>query len=308
MDNQRSSVTRPRLALLGVALLALLAAAFVLGRWTADDDDTSAVTAPGTSGRPLGFAAGDDLLASLPPLPPADDAKPPPSRPCPTEDPCLRVPARNYRQFLTWVIRDVNDVWSRGFVGAGFGWSSPTFYLIGRDQFAEQPCRGPKRVTADDPRGAFYCPVRYEIFFPLLAMKADIFPKRSWRKTDFASAWLVAHEMGHHFQTVWAREDAEFAKIFKRMRSIHDELMADCLAGVWAYTTWSRKLIEDGDIDEAVRLQRQYRDPPGTPMTDPGAHGNARQRVRWFKRGWNSGETENCATYTASGLPKLTGQ
>jgi predicted metalloprotease len=109
-----------------------------------------------------------------------------------------------------------------------------------------------------------------------------------WRKKDFALAYVVAHEWGHHLQNVLG--------ILRKskLKSIQIELQADCLAGVWSYSTWARGLLEPGDILKAIRLARLVGDAPGIPNNDPNAHGSPSQRVAWFKRGYRSGKSAKC--------------
>lgn len=172
---------------------------------------------------------------------------------------------------------------------AGKRWVSPRVVPIGGSGTARSTCVG-EPITAHSGIGPFYChaDLRGAVYLPLGWLKQFIFPRTEFRKQDFALAYVVAHEWGHHLQQVLG--------ILNRsgLTSLQIELQADCLAGVWAFSAWSRQLLEPGDIGEAIRLARRVGDAPGTPANDPGAHGSPTQRAAWFNRGYNGGNPARC--------------
>jgi predicted metalloprotease len=156
-------------------------------------------------------------------------------------------------------------------------------------KFAHSKCVG--LVTGST--GPFYCardrPTK--VFLPADSIQALVLRSHSWRrwrKKDFAIAYLVAHEWGHHLQDVLG--------ILRNshLKSIQIELQADCLAGVWSHSTWARGLLQPGDIPEAIKLAHLAGDAPGTPKNDPQAHGSPQQRAAWFMRGYKSGKAARC--------------
>ena len=159
--------------------------------------------------------------------------------------------------------------------------------------------------------GPFYCPADHRVYIDLSFYRE--LARRFGAPGDFAQAYVIAHEVGHHVQGLLGEE----ARVLERGRhnpdsrtadSVKFELQADCLAGVWANSTEKRELLERGDIDEALlaasaigddRLQRQ---PDGTVNPETFTHGSSDQRVRWFKRGLESGKIEACDTFGGTAL------
>ena len=164
----------------------------------------------------------------------------------------------------------------------------------------------------DAATGPFYCPEDERVyidlgFFHELAGKLGA-------RGQFAEAYVVAHEMGHHIQKllgITQRVDAmrhSSGVTGATSASVRLELQADCFAGVWAHSTQERSLLEAGDIDSAVnaaaavgdnRLQRQA---TGRVSPDSWTHGSSEERVRWFRRGYDSGSIPVCDTFSANTL------
>jgi predicted metalloprotease len=154
----------------------------------------------------------------------------------------------------------------------------------------------PSLIRSDASVGPFYCSVdgRGTVFLPTITTKSLVFERaqdfrrQDYRTRDFAFALIVAHEWGHHVQ--------HLLKI--AMPSIRLELQADCLAGIWAYSAFHRSLLEQGDIEEGMRVANSVGDRPEIKPGDPRAHGTSKQRVMWFLRGYSRGRGEDCDTKT----------
>ena len=161
--------------------------------------------------------------------------------------------------------------------------------------------------------GPFYCPGDEKIYIDLGFYKE--LKNRFQAPGDFAQAYVIAHEVGHHVQKLLGIADkVEAAK--RRMGrtagnalQVRMELQADCLAGVWARQMHADKgLIEEGDIDEALRAasaigdDRIQRQTQGYVVPDSFTHGSSEQRVRWFRRGLESGQLQACDTFNTDRL------
>jgi predicted metalloprotease len=166
---------------------------------------------------------------------------------------------------------------------------------VSTNTVSSRGCR--ELVTALSP--PFYCPRDRggTIYVPEGATRDIVFEDkpnrqlRDWRERDFAFAYVVAHEWGHHAQAV-------LGYLSPRRLSIRIELQADCFAGLWAHETWADKLLEPGDIREAVKVTHFVGEPSGARPTSPDAHGTSAQRKEWFLRGYRSGSFERCDTST----------
>ncbi|MGZ5859066.1 MAG: KPN_02809 family neutral zinc metallopeptidase, partial [Burkholderiaceae bacterium] len=161
--------------------------------------------------------------------------------------------------------------------------------------------------------GPFYCPVDQRVYIDLSFYQ--LMQQRFHVSSEFAQAYVIAHEVGHHVQNLLgisskvqhARERASEAQ--SNALSVRLELQADCFAGVWAYhANQARGIIESGDVEGALSaataigddaLQRQAR---GYVVPDSFTHGTSQQRVRWFKRGIDNGDMDQCNTFKANPL------
>jgi uncharacterized protein len=161
--------------------------------------------------------------------------------------------------------------------------------------------------TAPSAVGPFYCPMDQKVYIDLSFY--DELRQRFGAPGDFAQAYVIAHELGHHVQHLLGT-DAKVQELqqsrpeLKNALSVRLELQADCYAGVWAKSDQS--LLEPGDVDEALtaasavgddRLQRAAR---GSVNPDTFTHGSAAQRSAWFKRGFDSGDVKSCDTFSGS--------
>jgi predicted metalloprotease len=158
--------------------------------------------------------------------------------------------------------------------------------------------------------GPFYCPGDKQVY-----LDTSFFQQMAQRfgaPGDFAAAYVVAHEVGHHVQNLTGvmnrvmQERERVGRAESNELSVRTELQADCYAGVWAHS--ARASLEDGDIEEALqaataigddRIQKQTQ---GTVVPDSFTHGSSAQRVRWFKIGFESGDVQQCNTFAAQRL------
>jgi predicted metalloprotease len=209
------------------------------------------------------------------------------------------------RDFVAVVLADTEDTWREVFREAGRTYQEPRLVLF--SGAVESACGFAQAAV-----GPFYCPADRQVYIDL-AFYRDL-KERFRAPGDFAQAYVIAHEIGHHVQTLLgisqqvenARRGADRAG--SNALSVRLELQADCLAGVWAHRAHrARKILEAGDIEEGLnaaaaigddRLQRQSR---GQVTPDSFTHGSSAQRVQWFKRGLDSGRLGACDTFKAEG-------
>jgi hypothetical protein len=157
--------------------------------------------------------------------------------------------------------------------------------------------------------GPFYCPLDHKLYLDLGFFRE--LRDRFGAPGDFAQAYVIAHEVGHHVQTLLGISEEVRAIQQRRPTqanalSVEQELQADCFAGVWAHhADKTRQILEQGDVEEGLnaaaaigddRLQRQGR---GYVAPESFTHGTSAQRVRWFKRGITSGDVKQCDTFSA---------
>jgi predicted metalloprotease len=210
-------------------------------------------------------------------------------------------------QFVRAILGETEDVWGDVFQQAGKQYERP--HLILFSGAIRSGCGG--ATTASGP---FYCPEDHKVYLDLSFF--DEMRARLGGGGDFAYAYVIAHEVGHHVQNQLgvfdqaqrARERGQPMEGATGL-SVRQELQADCLAGVWANHAQARhKWLEAGDVDEALgtataigddRLQRQSQ---GTVVPDAFTHGTSQQRVRWFKAGFEGGDIGNCDTFRAATL------
>ena len=160
--------------------------------------------------------------------------------------------------------------------------------------------------------GPFYCPGDRKLYLDT-AFFNDL-ARRFGAPGDFAAAYVVAHEVGHHVQNLLGtmqQFDSQMGRLDPRARNqmqVRLELQADCYAGVWGFHAGTLKQLEDGDLAEALgaasaigddRMQQRSQ---GRVVPDSFTHGSSEQRVRWFKRGMESGQPRACDTFSAAAL------
>jgi len=202
------------------------------------------------------------------------------------------------------VIGDTEDVWHELFAAMGRRYEEPTLVMFSG---ATRSACG----TGQAAMGPFYCPADQKAYIDL-SFYEDM-RTRFRAPGDFAQAYVIAHEIGHHVQNLLGisnevrRMQSAMGKTDANRLSVKLELQADCLAGVWANRAEkARGILEAGDIDEALnaasaigddRLQRQSR---GTVVPESFTHGTSEQRQRWFRTGLSSGNPDSCDTFGAA--------
>ena len=160
--------------------------------------------------------------------------------------------------------------------------------------------------SAGIPSGPFYCPLDERVYIDLAFY--DELKRRFAAPGDFAQAYVVAHEVGHHIQNLLGilpeldRARQRLSETDANRLSVRIELQADCFAGVWAHFTERKDLLEEGDIDEALNAAQQIGDDAiqkrmqGYVVPETFNHGTSAQRQSWFRRGYESGALEACDT------------
>jgi len=209
-------------------------------------------------------------------------------------------------RFVSVVLADTEKTWHEVFRRYGKTYEEPKLVLF---TGAVQSACG----FAQAAMGPFYCPNDHKVYIDL-SFYEDL-KQRFQAPGDFAQAYVIAHEVGHHVQNLLGiaekvqRAMQRTDKAQANRLSVKMELQADCFAGVWGYHAEnSRKLLESGDLEEALqaasaigddRIMKRTR---GTIVPDAFTHGTSEQRVRWFKRGFETGNINQCDTFKASYL------
>ncbi|HEY6102251.1 MAG TPA: neutral zinc metallopeptidase [bacterium] len=206
------------------------------------------------------------------------------------------------RDFVSAVLGETEDVWTEVFRASGRAYVPPKLVLF--SGAAESACG-----LAQSAMGPFYCPLDQKVYLDYSFFR-DL-DARFGASGDFAQAYVIAHEVGHHVQTLLGITDR-----VQRLRersgqaagnelSVRFELQADCLAGVWANRADSaRKILEAGDVEEgldaasAVGDDRIQRRTQGYVVPDAFTHGSSAQRVTWFRRGLDTGNPDVCETFS----------
>ena len=210
-------------------------------------------------------------------------------------------PDAELKEFVTFVVEDVQANWQQQFEAASKPYEVTTLVLF--EDAVSTGCGSASSAT-----GPFYCPLDRKVyldlgFFRELATKFGA-------PGDFAQAYVIAHEFGHHVQTVLGineqvRQAQQRNPDEANELSVRMELQADCFAGVWAHSAYEDNLLETGDVEEGLdaaagvgddRIQKE-----ATGRVDPESftHGTSEQRMRWFRTGFESGDPDRCDTFAA---------
>jgi predicted metalloprotease len=204
-------------------------------------------------------------------------------------------------EFVSVVLADTEDTWQALFKQAGKTYQEPHLVLFRR---AVNTGCGIGSAQA----GPFYCPADQKVYIDLSFF--DELKNRHGAPGDFAQAYVIAHEIGHHVQTISGISNkvrdakAKVDQVKANQLSVKQELQADCYAGIWAHhAKRSRQILEPGDIEEGLaaasaigddRLQKQAQ---GYVTPDSFTHGSSKQRVAWFKTGFAQGTLQACDTF-----------
>jgi predicted metalloprotease len=213
----------------------------------------------------------------------------------------IGTPADEGGQFVATVLADTEDTWSAVFKASGRQYEPPTMVLFSGS--TQSACG-----FASAASGPFYCPGDRKVYIDLAFY--DQLKSQFRAPGDFAQAYVVAHEIGHHVQNllgILPKIDAmrqRSSEVDANHLTVRLELQADCLAGVWAHDEEQRGFLEVGDIDEALNAASQIGDDTlqkrarGYVVPDSFTHGTSEQRSRWFKRGYNQGTVDSCDTFS----------
>ena len=208
-------------------------------------------------------------------------------------------------EFVSVVLGDTEQTWHTNFAKLGRQYREPTLVLFTGSV-------GSACGNASAAVGPFYCPGDQKLYIDLSFFN-DL-EMRHGAPGDFAQAYVIAHEVGHHVQTLLGVSDQVRAAGKGRTKaevnalSVRQELQADCFAGLWGHAAnRERQLLDPGDLEEALqaataigddRLQKQS---GGRVVPDSFTHGTSAQRVKWFRAGFESGDIEVCDTFAAGG-------
>jgi len=205
--------------------------------------------------------------------------------------------------FVSVVLADTEDTWTEIFRQSGKTYQEPNLVLY---TGAVQSACG----TGSAAMGPFYCPGDRKVYIDLSFF--DELRRRHGAPGDFAQAYVIAHEVGHHVQNLLGiservqSEQRGLGKAAANALSVKVELQADCFAGVWGnHADRSRHVLEEGDIEEALNAasaigdDRLQKEGSGYVVPENFTHGTSRQRVEWFKRGIEHGDIASCNTFAS---------
>ncbi|MET3353049.1 UNVERIFIED_ORG: putative metalloprotease [Xanthobacter viscosus] len=215
------------------------------------------------------------------------------------------APKDELGRFAAAVLAQTEDVWTELFRAEGKTYQDPKLVLF--SGATRSACGG-----AQSAMGPFYCPLDQKVYLDLSFFQE--MKSRFKAPGDFAAAYVIAHEVGHHVENligILPKVQQAQARASSRAEannlSVRVELMADCLAGVWAYHANARfRILEPGDVEEALnaasaigddRLQKQSQ---GYAVPDSFTHGSSQQRVNWFTRGLKTGSMQQCNTFSGA--------
>jgi predicted metalloprotease len=204
-------------------------------------------------------------------------------------------------QFVSFVLDDVQNTWEKIFASSGQTYRRAKLVIF--TNTVQSGCG-----NAQTAMGPFYCPADEKVYIDLGFYKE--LQDRFGAPGDFAQAYVIAHELGHHVQNLLGTSE----KVQSGQQSNPDkanelsvalELQADCYAGVWGHSTQQRDILSAGDVDEALgaaaavgddRIQKQA---TGGVNPETWTHGSSEQRARWFRTGFDSGDVNRCDTFNA---------
>jgi predicted metalloprotease len=231
-----------------------------------------------------------------------------PGQQAPQQQVATGAPSREDKMadFVAAVLGSTEETWSEIFARGGRTYRKPVLVLF--TGAVESACGFAQAAV-----GPFYCPPDHKLYIDL-AFYRDL-QDRFRAPGDFAQAYVIAHEVGHHVQNllgIAGKVQAARQRASERQAnelSVRMELQADCLAGIWAaHASRSKRILEPGDIDEglnaasAIGDDRLQQAAGGRVSPESFTHGSARQRADWFRRGLESGDLKACDTFAAAQL------
>ncbi|MFO1396835.1 MAG: neutral zinc metallopeptidase [Burkholderiales bacterium] len=237
------------------------------------------------------------------PVAPAPAPMPPQSQSQPYAPPGparQATPASPAKDFVSRTLGDTEDVWTALFKAMGTRYEPPHLVLF--ERYTRSACG-----TAQSAMGPFYCPGDQKVYLDTAFFEE--LSRRFGAPGDFANAYVIAHEIGHHVQNqlgTMDKYDRAAQRLDTRQRnalSVRLELQADCYAGVWGYFAAKRNMLDPGDVDEGLRAAAAVGDDSiqratqGRVVPDAFTHGSAAQRARWFKQGFTTGDPRSCNTF-----------
>ncbi|MBA4783638.1 MAG: neutral zinc metallopeptidase [Rhizobiales bacterium] len=208
-------------------------------------------------------------------------------------------------RFVRVVLADTEDIWTKIFADRGAVYQKPVLQLFSGQ--TRSACGAASSAT-----GPFYCPADSKVYIDLNFY--DELHRRFKAPGDFAQAYVLAHEVGHHVQNLigvlpeFNRRRAQMSQAEQNAMSVRVELQADCFAGIWANYAADKGYVENGDIEEAMNAAQQIGDDTiqrrsqGYVVPESFNHGTAAQRKRWFDRGLQTGKLEACDTFNTAQL------
>ncbi len=220
---------------------------------------------------------------------------------------CEKTPANNKAcDFSRAVLASTEDVWAGQFqqqtlpsYGSPAGsYTEPTLVV-----FSNRVSTGGCGNATSDV-GPFYCPADHKLYIDPTFY--EVMEQRLKAPGDFAQAYVIAHEIGHHVQNLIGATRAKPAGESKNQVSVRLELQADCLAGVWGHSARASLKIDDADLKEAVTAAHAIGDDTlGNGNSSDYTHGTSAQRIRWFRRGFDSGDPRQCDTFAVKQYAEL---
>lgn len=217
-----------------------------------------------------------------------------------------QLPAQGEDQeadFVAVVVKETEDLWHKEFAAKGQTYTEPNVVLF---TGATQTGCG----TADSSVGPFYCPVDQKVYIDLSFY--DELKQKFGAPGDFAQAYVLAHEIGHHVQDLtgvlpeFNERRQSMSQEQANAYSVRVELQADCYAGVWANYAGQQNLLDNGDIEEALNAAEQIGDDTlqkrmqGYAVPKTFNHGTSAQRKSWFEKGYQSGSPDSCDTFSGN--------
>jgi predicted metalloprotease len=209
----------------------------------------------------------------------------------PTNDPAA--------EFVAVVLGDTEETWNRVFREGGREYQEPVLVLF--EDAVRSACGGASAAS-----GPFYCPADRKIYLDLSFFRE--LDQRFGAPGDFAAAYVVAHEVGHHVQTLLGisnrvRQSQQESRAGANQLSVAMELQADCFAGVWGHHANRKQLLDPGDVEEGLGAAAAIGDDRltrGRVSPESFTHGTSEQRARWLRRGLESGDINSCDTFNAT--------